>query len=153
MSATARAPLGRLEVAASAVSAPFEGELPVTRPISWIGAVERRLREIETWKANWDKQDALPFGGETIGGAKQLLEQMKAFYPEACSAGVPQLVPLTDGSIRFELKMGQKELFLTVLGSIVEAQKWYPLDNAQSIDYAEVPVASGVRPALEWLTT
>ena len=117
---------------------------------SWPYVVELRLGDIARWEPNWDRENAPAFSRETIQSAHQLVRQMRRFFPDDGRAGVPALVPLQDGSIRFELRTGQKELFLTALGTTVEVQKWYPLNNVQSIDYAEVPVGN-VGPALEWL--
>lgn len=125
---------------------------PLPQRISWIRTAERKLEEMRNWRASWDRQNAVPFTSETIRSAQQLLRQMLRFYPEYSRGRVPELVPLPDGSIRFELRSGEKELFLTVLGTTVEAQRWYPLNDIHSIDYAEVPL-DGVGPALEWLTT
>ena len=144
----------KLDSFTSAASATKQTMSTATRPqrigTSWPYAVELRLGDVARWEPNWDRQNAPAFSRETIQSAHQLIRQMRRFFPEDSRAGVPALVPLQDGSIRFELRTGQKELFLTALGTTVEVQKWYPLNNVQSIDYAEVPVGN-VGPALEWL--
>ena len=159
MSAPMRALLGNLKVADRAVSASSNYTLDTDREkqiagravaeviTTWPRAVECRLAAIASWQANWDRQNAPAFSLETIQSAHQLVRQIQRFVP----TGIPALVPLQDGSIRFELRTEQKELFLTALGTTVEVQKWFPLDNVHSIDYAEVPVGD-VGPALEWLT-
>ena len=164
MSAPVRAPLGHLKIADNAVKASYDYILDTDREKQragravaevialWPHWIELKLAEMARWEANWDRQKAPSFSCETIQSANQLVREIRRLFPEDGRAGVPVLVPLQDGSIRFELRTGQKELFLTALGTAVEVQKWFPLDNVHSIDYAEVPVGD-VGPALEWLTT
>src|SRR5262249_13943118 len=101
---------------------------------------------------NWDQDGASPFNRATLRNARVVLKAVSSFLHDSGIRPLPNIVPLPEGSVRFELRTGQKELFLTVLGATVEAQKWYPIDTVHSIEYGEVP-AEGVRPALEWLAT
>jgi uncharacterized protein (TIGR04255 family) len=47
----------------------------------------------------------------------------------------PNIVPLDDGSLRFEWVLGDEELFFTVLGKSIEAQRWHPLAAVESETY------------------
>jgi hypothetical protein len=119
---------------------------------SWLASAKRRISEFEKLNEGWDDEGALGFSPDTIRNARAILKTISAFLQASGIRSFPAMVPLPDGSIRFEWINGDRELFLTILHGDIEVQKWHPRDNIHSIDYAEVPVG-GVGPALEWLTT
>jgi hypothetical protein len=116
-----------------------------------VASTRRRISELEKLNEGWDNEGALAFSPDTTRNARTVLKTMSEFLQASGIRTFPALVPLPEGSVRFEWVNGDRELFLTILRGNIEAQKWYPLDNVHSIDYAEVPVG-GVGPALEWLT-
>ena len=53
------------------------------------------------------------------------------------------LGPLQGGSLRFEWKNNNKELFITVLGNCITTQRWEPLDAIESEGYWETTLRKG----------
>jgi hypothetical protein len=123
----------------------------VSNPQRWAVAALGKLNDLENWPDNWDEAGSAHFGSETVSIARQVLEQMRAFIERNRVASEPHLVPLPDGSIRFEWANDDKEIFLTILGQLIEVQRWRPLSAVDSERYEVIPLSS-VHRELEWLT-
>jgi hypothetical protein len=128
-------------------------QLPVDvdNPQRWGVAAFEKLNDLERWPDNWDEAGGIHFGSETVGMARQVLDQMRSFVERNHVASDPHIVPLPDGSIRFEWANRNKEMFLTVLGDSIEVQTWRPLSAVDSERYDVIPLSS-VLQELEWLT-
>jgi hypothetical protein len=123
----------------------------VGNPQRWAVAALEKLNDLENWPDNWDEAGSAHFGSETVSIARQLLEQMRAFVERNRVASEPHIVPLPDGSIRFEWANDDKEMFLTIFGELIEVQRWHPLSAVDSERYEVIPLSS-VHRELEWLT-
>jgi hypothetical protein len=123
----------------------------VSNPQRWAVAALAKLNDLENWPDNWDEAGSAHFGRETVSIARQVLEQMRAFVERNRVASEPHIVPLPDGSIRFEWANDDKEMFLTILGELIEVQRWRPLSAVDSERYEVIPLSS-VHRELEWLT-
>jgi hypothetical protein len=119
---------------------------------AWLASAKRRIIEFEKLHEGWDDEDALAFSPDTIRNARTVLKTMSAFLEASGTRTFPALVPLPDGSIRFEWVNGDRELFLTILHGNIEAQKWQPLGSVQSLSYAQMH-PEALPAELEWLAS
>ena len=115
----------------------------------WVFDAAKSLNDFQQWEPNWNGAGALAFSSETLDTARDALEKIWLFFVRNDIRKQPNIVPLDDGSIRFEMVNGEKELFLTILGKSIEWQKWHPLTAVESeYQVIEPPV---VERELEWL--
>jgi hypothetical protein len=111
-----------------------------------------RLKHLGSFPQGWDANKGEAFTGETLANAGKVIDLI---LMECLARGVVPSVllgPISDGSLRFEWKKDNKELFITVLGESVTLQQWQPLDAVESEGYWDTTL-EGVQPQIEWLLT
>jgi hypothetical protein len=114
---------------------------------SSLSAQLRRLRKLE---AGWDGDTAQRISEVTCDTAEEVIKQVLQITQSHLAIPTIRLGPLSDGTLRFECKHSNKELFLTISDKAVEIQAWQPLDAVESLGYWETGIA-GAREHLEWL--
>ncbi|MGO9211106.1 MAG: hypothetical protein ACLP2H_13410 [Terriglobales bacterium] len=119
-------------------------------PLHWVPHLRRVVDDVAALPDDWDTEGGRAFSPETVATAKQVLNMVISRAIRSDSASGPSVVPLADGSIRFEWAVGSRELFLTISGTQIEAQRWEPRDADESIYYAEIDL-SGVPHELGWV--
>jgi len=119
---------------------------------SWLSSARKKISEFEKLCEGWDDEGALAISSDTIRNSRSVLRTMSTFLQSSGIRTFPALVPLPDGSVRFEWVNGDRELFLTVLHGNIEAQKWQPLGSVQSLSYAQMPPEK-LPAELEWLAS
>ncbi len=117
---------------------------------SWLVSARRQINDFERMGEGWDDEGALAFGHATVRSARAVARTISLFLQVSQIRTVPSIVPLRDGSIRFEWVNGDRELFLTVLDRHVEAQRWRPLGTVQSLSYVQMRPEE-ISAELEWL--
>jgi hypothetical protein len=113
-------------------------------------ALTAQLNKLKSLSPGWDGQTAPCISRETIESAKQIIGAIVSQSLSHLSTPRARIGPLPDGTARFELTHGDKELFLTVNNNSVEVQKWQPLDTIDSHGFWETD-ATGVKEYLAWL--
>lgn len=111
-----------------------------------------RLKQLRSFPQGWDANRGEAFTAETLANAGKVIDLI---LTECLVRGVVPSVllgPIPDGSLRFEWKKDNKELFITVLGESVTLQQWQPLDAVESQGYWDTTL-EGVQPQIEWLLT
>jgi hypothetical protein len=124
-------------------------QVPFPRP--WIASAVERLNEFQEWQPNWNEAEAPAFSSDTLDTGREVLQNIWNFSVRREIRTKPNIVPLDDGSLRFEWVLGDKELFFTILGKSIEAQRWHPLAAVESQTYGII-LPSQVEHELEWLT-
>lgn len=122
----------------------------VTISVPWIAAAFKKLNAFQQWPPNWNDDMAAAFSPETLDTARDVLQKTWNFSAQNSIHTRPNIVPLDDGSVRFEWVNRDKELFLTISGDSIEAQRWHPLDEVESETYQAIS-PSAVESELEWL--
>jgi len=106
-----------------------------------------RLRKLPH---GWDGEGAQPISETTCETADTVIKGLWQMTLSHSVIPTVLLGPLPDGSLRFECKYADKELFLTISEKAVEVQAWQPRDAVESSGYWETgPV--GAMEHLEWL--
>lgn len=119
----------------------------ISRP--WIASAVKELNDFQQWLPNWNEAGAAAFAAETLDTAREVLQKLWDFSVGHDIDSKPNIAPLEDGSVRFEWTNRDKELFLTVLGRSIEAQRWHPLKSVESETYHVIsPLA--IEKELEW---
>jgi hypothetical protein len=126
------------------------GEALQISPLHWAASTRQKINDYDKLLDNWDGEGAVRPAQQTVTAAKQIFETIVAFAVQHRIHSVPATVPLSDGAIRFEWAVGDREVFITVHGDTAEAQHWEPRDSIESIHYAQFDAAQ-VEPELEWL--
>jgi hypothetical protein len=116
----------------------------------WASGLRQKIDDFGALAQDWDGEGADRPTAETVRTSKAVFEKLVAHAVRTGMASAPDIVPLSDGSIRFEWTVSNRELFITILEDRVEAQRWEPLDSIDSTYYAELCV-SRVDAELEWL--
>lgn len=124
-------------------------QISFSRP--WIASAVKRLNEFQEWQPSWNEAGAKVFNPDTVDRAREVLQNIWDFSVRREVRTKPNIVPLEDGSVRFEWVHGDKELFLTILDKSIEAQRWHPLATVESETYGVIS-PSDVQHELEWLT-
>jgi hypothetical protein len=117
-----------------------------------ICALRDRLRQLQSFSQGWDANKGETFTAETLASVSKVID---LFLTQCVVNSVVPCVllgPLPDGSLRFECKKDNKELFITVLGESITLQRWQPLDAVESEGYWDTTL-EGVQPQIEWLLT
>jgi hypothetical protein len=113
-------------------------------------SLSAQLRRLRKLRAGWDG-DAAPVIPDEIGGtAEEVIKQVHHAVLSHLVVAVVHLGPLPDGTLRFECRHSNKELFLTITDKDIEIQAWQPLDAVEAIGYWRTD-AAGVGEHLEWL--
>lgn len=112
-----------------------------------LSAQLRRLRKLQ---AGWDGDAAPVISDETGGTAEEVIKQVHHTTLSHLIVPAVRLGPLPDGTLRFECRNSNKELFLTISDKDIEIQAWQPLDAIEAIGYWRTD-AAGVGEHLEWL--
>jgi len=123
-------------------------QIRFSRP--WIASAIKELNDFQQWLPNWNEAGAAPIGAKTLDTAREVLQTLWGVSVGCGIRTEPNIVPLEDGSVRFEWKNGDKELFLTVLDASIEAQRWHPLESVESQSY-HIIEPSAVEQEMEWL--
>ena len=118
--------------------------------LHWASSLRQRVDDYAGLSDNWDAEGAIRPSPPTLLTARQVFETIVSFAVRSQVRSVPNSVPLSDGAIRFEWAVGDRELFLTIQEATVEAQRWEPRDSIDSVHYAQLS-ASQIGPELEWL--
>lgn len=118
--------------------------------LHWASGLRQRIDDYGSLVDNWDGEGAQKPSAETLTVAKTVFEKLVSYAVRSRVRSAPTTVPLSDGSIRFEWAIADKELFITVCEARAETQRWEPRDSVESVHYAEVP-ALQVDAELEWL--
>jgi len=122
----------------------------VSISVPWIATAFKKLGTFQQWPPNWNDDRAVAFNSETLDTARDVLQKAWNLSAQNSIHTKPNIVPLEDGSVRFEWVNGDKELFLTILGNSIEAQRWHPLNAVESETYKTI-LPSAVESELEWL--
>lgn len=112
-----------------------------------LSAQLRRLRKLQT---GWDGDAAPVISDETGSTAEKVIKQVHHAALSHLVVPTVHLGPLPDGTLRFECRHSNRELFLTISDKDIQIQAWQPLDAVESIGYWETDTA-GVMEHLEWL--
>lgn len=118
--------------------------------VPWIATAFKKLNAFQQWPPNWNDDKAVVFSPETLDTARDVLQKTWNLSARNPIHTKPNIVPLEDGSVRFEWVNRDKELFLTIFGNSIEAQRWHPLDAVESETYQTI-LPSAVESELEWL--
>lgn len=99
---------------------------------------------------NWDEEGARPPSEETVATAVNALGELTKGASRSFLPSAPVVIPVPDGTIRFEWTDDDKELLLTVDGAQIEALRWCPRtafepEGMWSISLGEIAVM------VEWL--
>jgi len=122
--------------------------LPANDP--WSQSATDELNRFKGLRGNWDAEGASPFARTTLDSARAVLQKVTDLCRNSGIQTRPAIVPLPDGSIRFEWANGDKELFLTVRKKEVEAQRWQPFNSVRSVGYKSIR-PNQVDSELSWL--
>jgi hypothetical protein len=118
----------------------------------WLISAARQIEELGDLVQGWDDEGALSFAPDTLHSAIKVLVRASEFCGISGIRTRPTIVPLPDGSVRFEWVNHDKELFLTVLQGTVEAQRWHPFNSIQSLNYTQLRPEQIIA-ELEWLAS
>lgn len=118
--------------------------------LHWASSLRQRVDDYDGLSDNWDGEGAIRPSRRTLRVARQVFEAIVGFAVRSEIRAVPTSVPLSDGAVRFEWAVGDRELFLTVKEEMAEAQRWEPRDSIDSVHYAQL-LPSQIEPELEWL--
>jgi hypothetical protein len=108
------------------------------------------LHKFGELKPGWDGEAAPRISTGTIETAEAIAQTIFSSSLATLQVATCRLGPLTDGSLRFECVQGNKELFISVSGTAVEAQAWEPLTSVESVGFWETD-AAGAKEHFEWL--
>lgn len=113
-------------------------------------SLSAQLRRIRKLQAGWDGDAAPVVTDETGGTAQEVIGRLQHAALSKLALSEVRLGPLPDGTLRFECRHSDKELFLTISGKDIEIQAWQPLNAVEAIFYGRTN-AAGVGEHLEWL--
>jgi hypothetical protein len=123
-------------------------QIPISVP--WIATAFKKLNAFQQWPPNWNDDKAVAFSTETLDTARDVLQKAWTLSAHNSIHTKPNIVPMEDGSVRFEWVNRDKELFLTIFGNTIEAQRWRPLDTVESEMFRTI-LPGAVESELEWL--
>jgi len=113
-------------------------------------SLSEQLSRLHQLPEGWDGEGAPRFSEATCATADTIIKGLWHITLLHSVSPTVLLGPLPDGSLRFECTYEDKELFLTICGTVVEVQSWQPRDAVESSVYSETGPA-GAREYLEWL--
>jgi len=111
-----------------------------------------RLKQFQIFSQGWDAASGEAFTAATITNADKVIDLILRECLVRSMVPNVLLGPVSDGSLRFEWKNDNKELFITVLGESVTLQQWQPLDAVESQGYWDTTL-EGIHPQIGWLLT